>query len=143
EEDVEEKSELTKLNRKMRLEANRLRPVSEEYPDEDAEKQQKQLVRKAIVEILNLQALTAVADAEKQRKRLVRKAVVEILNLQAVKDWKTEQKTIQEVETKKLQTEQKTIQEVETKKLQKTIQEVETKKLQKTIQEVETKKLQV
>jgi hypothetical protein len=51
-----EKSLLSKLYRKWRLESKRPRSVEEVYPDETAERQRKRLVRKTVTHILNLAA---------------------------------------------------------------------------------------
>jgi hypothetical protein len=51
-----EKSLLSKLYRKWRLESKRPRSVEEVYPDETAERQRKRLVRKTATHILNLAA---------------------------------------------------------------------------------------
>jgi hypothetical protein len=52
----QEKSLLSKLYRKWRIESKKPRTVEEVYPDEASEKQRKRLVRKTMTQILNLAA---------------------------------------------------------------------------------------
>jgi|LauGreDrversion2_3_1035106.scaffolds.fasta_scaffold149717_1 hypothetical protein len=61
-----EKSLLTRLYRKWRLESKRARTVEELYPDEAAERQRKRLVRKTVTHILNLAAQKKHASEQQQ-----------------------------------------------------------------------------
>mmetsp|Transcript_23089 Transcript_23089/g.54873 ORF Transcript_23089/g.54873 Transcript_23089/m.54873 type:complete len:510 (-) Transcript_23089:507-2036(-) len=63
----------SRLRRKMRKLAERMRPVEEEYPDQEHERQRKRFVRKAATQIMNLAAAkkhkdqqAAIASADKK-----------------------------------------------------------------------------